>query len=392
MPDEAPQKPDHWSQIIPDVERLLMPGITHVPSPMFNAYYPAGYSYPSIVGEILSAGIGCVVLNRETSPACTELEVIVLDWLAKMFGLPRHFLASDDGPGGGIIQQSASEGVLVALLAAKMRTVKRVKMENPDWDEDIIKTKLVAYSSVESNLCVEKAGKLGSMTLRLLPADQDGRLRGAELARAILRDKHRGLIPCYVVATLGTTGTCAFDCLQEIGQVCQPQRIWLHVDAAYAGAAFVCPEYRHLMEGVELADSFTMNPHKWLLANFDCSTLWVKDRKYILDAFSIERPYMKSVESDRENYAPDFRNWEIGLGRRFRSLKLWLTLRLYGVAALQDRVRHHVSLAQRFANHVRLDPRFEIYKRPQLGLVCFKLKVDETLIFRTGRYSTNNLT
>ncbi|XP_073988427.1 aromatic-L-amino-acid decarboxylase-like isoform X2 [Rhodnius prolixus] len=379
IPREVPENPEHWTQIIPDIERLIMPGITHWHSPMFNAYFPAGQSYPSIVGDILSAGIGCVGFNWMTSPACTELEVIVMDWLAKLLHLPEHFLASSNGPGGGILQQSGSEGILVALITAKDKMVRKVQGRYPDWDDGLIKAKLVAYSSDQSNSAIEKAGLLGSMKIRLLPSDNMGRIQPKLLQEAIIEDKNKGLIPCFVVATLGTTGICAFDDLNQVGEVCQKENVWLHVDAAYAGAAFMCPEYQYLLAGVEYADSFNMNPHKWLLINFDCSAFWIKNRNDLLNAFSVDRVYLRDRGDAREKYAPDYRNWEIPLGRRFRSLKLWLTLRLYGVTNLRNYIRKQCALAKHFESLVRQDSRFELVSPAIMGLACFRLKGEDSL-------------
>ncbi|KAK9510841.1 hypothetical protein O3M35_005540 [Rhynocoris fuscipes] len=379
LPTEVPENAERWTEIIPDIERYIMPGITHWNSPMFNAYFPAGNSYPSIVGDILSAGIGCVGFNWMTSPACTELEVIVLDWLAKLINLPEHFLASSSGPGGGIIQTSGSEGILVALITAKDKMVRRMQTKFPDLDDGIIKAKLVAYSSDQSNSAIEKAGLLGSMKVRLLPCDNMGRLPANLLQEAITEDRNKGLIPCFVIATLGTTGTCGFDDLTQLGEVCHREKLWLHVDAAYAGAAFMCPEYQYLMAGVEYADSYNMNPHKWMLVNFDCSAFWIKNRNDLTNAFTVERIYLKDRNDTKEKYAPDFRNWEIPLGRRFRALKLWLTMRLYGVTNLQNFIRKQCSVAKHFESLVLQDCRFELITPASMGLVCFRLKGEDSL-------------
>lgn len=376
IPREAPQEPERWQDILADVERVIMPGVTHWHSPQFHAYYPTANSYPGIVGEMLSAGIGCMGFSWITSPACTELEVAMMDWLGKLMHLPQEFLNCSDGPGGGVIQGSASEATLVGLLAAKERTVRRIQTLHPEWDEGTIKGKLIAYSSDQSNSSVEKAGLLGSVPMRLLPTDDKCRLRGATLEQAIMSDTKKGLIPCYVVATLGTTGTCAFDCLEELGPICNREQLWLHVDAAYAGSAFVCPEFRHLMAGVHYADSYNFNPHKWMLVNFDCSAMWVKDSQYLVEAFSVDRIYLKHQHQGR---APDYRHWQIPLGRRFRSLKLWMVLRLYGVEGLQQHIRLQVSLAQEFENLLRGDSRFEIVTEISMGLVCFRLKGPDSL-------------
>lgn len=273
------------------------------------------------------------------------------------------------------LKGSASEVTFVALLAAKEKTVRDLKALQPDLDEGEIKAKLVAYSSNQSNSSVEKAGLLGSMPMRLLPVDKDGKLRGQTLLEAINKDKANGLIPCYVVANLGTTPTCAFDDIQELGPICNKENIWLHVDAAYAGTAFACPEYRHYLNGVEMADSFNFNPHKWMLVNFDCSAMWVKDAKYLVEAFNVERIYLADKH---KGLAPEYRHWQIALGRRFRALKLWFVLRIYGVDGIQRHVRKQIGLAKYFEQLVETDDRFEVCTS-SMGLVCFRMIGDDIL-------------
>ncbi|VVC42124.1 Pyridoxal phosphate-dependent decarboxylase,Aromatic-L-amino-acid [Cinara cedri] len=377
VPPEAPVKGEDWKTVLADVEKIIMPGITHWNSPQFHAYFPTGNSFPSIVGDMLSNGIGCIGFSWITSPACTELEVQVMNWFGKILDLPKEFLNESEGPGGGILQGSASEATLVCLLAAKDRTVKRIKMLNPNMDEGMIKSKLVAYTSNQSNSSVEKAGLLGSMPMRLLNVDNNGQMTGSILAKAIAEDVAKGLIPCYVVATLGTTGTCAFDRLEELGPICNENNIWLHIDAAYAGAAFVLPEYRHHMAGVKYADSFDVNLHKWLLVNFDCSAMWVKNATHLVDAFNVDRIYLKHSYQSEDPQLPDYRHWQIPLGRRFRALKMWFVLRLYGVEGLQAHIKKQVYLAELFGKFVEQDARFEIVMPVTMGLVCFRLKGDD---------------
>ncbi|KAL3282035.1 hypothetical protein HHI36_005238 [Cryptolaemus montrouzieri] len=352
-----------------------MPGLTHWQSPQFHAFYPAACSFPAIVGELLSAGFGCIGLSWTTNPAYTELEVLTMNWLGKLIGLPEEFLNCSRGSGGGVIQGSASEVIFIVLLAAKEKKVKELTAQGSSSTEAEIRGKLIAYSSDQSNSSVEKAGLLGSMPVRLLPTNKDGVLRGNVLAKAINEDKEKGLIPCYVVATLGTTSTCAFDSLDELGPICQKEGVWLHVDAAYAGAVFVCPEYRYLNKGVEYADSFNFNPHKWMLVNFDCSAMWVKNSKYLVEAFNVERIYLKD---QHKGMAPEYRHWQISLGRRFRALKLWFVLRSYGVEGIQKYVRHQISLAKYFEELVSKDDRYEICSS-SMALVCFRLKGDDSL-------------
>ncbi|XP_049867341.1 3,4-dihydroxyphenylacetaldehyde synthase 2-like [Pectinophora gossypiella] len=371
LPPEAPEEPEQWKDVLHDFTHFILPGITHWHSPRFHAFYPTGTSFASLVGSILSNGLGVIGFSWMSSPACTELEVVTMNWLGKLLGLPEQFLNCSTGPGGGVIQGSASEATLVGLLAAKDRTVRRIKQTNPDLDEGFIKAKLIAYSSDQSNSSVEKAGLLGSMKMRLLKTDADGKLRGDTLKKAFEEDQEQGLIPCYCVATLGTTGTCAFDPLYEIGPLCNEYNVWLHVDAAYAGAAFTCPEYRHLMNGVEYVDSFDVNAHKWMLVNFDCSCMWVKNGYDLIKTFDVQRIYLDDLENS--NKIPDYRHWQLPLGRKFRALKLWTVLRIYGTEGIRSHIRNQIGLAKYFAQLMQPDDRFVIEPEPAMGLVCFRL-------------------
>ncbi|CAG9854374.1 unnamed protein product [Phyllotreta striolata] len=378
LPKEAPQTGESWQDVLQDVDRIIMPGLTHWQSPRFHAYYPTANSFPSVIGEMLSAGFGCVGLSWIASPAYTELEVVMMNWLGKLLNLPEEFLNCSEGPGGGIIQGSASEVTFIGLLAAKEKKVKDLMEANPALKETDIRGKLVAYSSDQSNSSVEKAGLLGSVPMKLLPANESGQLTAETLLEAIRQDKEQGLIPCYLVTSLGTTPTCAFDDLLELGPLCNREGIWLHVDAAYAGTAFVCPEYRYLMKGVELADSFNFNPHKWMLVNFDCSAMWVKNAKYLVEAFNVQRIYLKD---NHNGLAPEYRHWQISLGRRFRALKLWFVLKIYGVEGIQKHVRGQIRLAKQFECLVLQDGRFEVCTS-SMGLVTFRLKGDNDLTER----------
>ncbi|KOB58186.1 Dopa decarboxylase 2 [Operophtera brumata] len=349
LPQEAPEQPEEWQEIINDFKETVLPGMS--------------------------------------SPVCTELEVLTMNWLGKLIGLPEEFLNCSSGPGGGVIQGSASEATLVGLLVAKEKTVRKLMKLNPDLDEDEIKPKLVAYTSDQCNSSVEKAGLLGSMKMRLLKADSNARLRGETLKQAFEEDRAQGLIPCYVIANLGTTGTCAFDALNEIGPVCKEADVWLHIDAAYAGAAFMCPEYRHLMKGVEYADSFDVNAHKWMPVSFDCSAMWVKNGYDLINTFDVQRIYLDDVQTDIK--IPDYRHWQMPLGRRFRSLKLWMVMRIYGAEGLRNLVRTQISLAQHFANLVRADDRFLVEPEPSMGLVCFRLKDGDNINKKLLKNLTN---
>ncbi|XP_011867954.1 PREDICTED: aromatic-L-amino-acid decarboxylase-like isoform X1 [Vollenhovia emeryi] len=371
VPSEAPQTPEQWKDVMADIERVIMPGVTHWQSPNFNAFFPAGHSYPSILADMLSAGIGCIGFSWFVSPACTELEVIVLDWLVKMLALPKEFLSCSVGKGGGVILGSASEGTLVTLLGAKTKKLKEVKEQYPNMTENEIVDKLVAYCSSQAHTGVERAGRMGGVKLRQLEVDEKYQLRGDTFAEAIRKDIEEGFIPFYIVATLGTTASCAFDRLDEIGIIANREDVWLHVDAAYAGSAFICPEFRYLMKGIETVNSFNFNPHKWMLVNFDCSVLWLKNPTYFTNAFNVEAEFLKH---EMQDLVTDYRHWQIPLARRFRSLKLWFVMRLYGVENLQKYIRSHVAQAHEFEALVLSDPRFEIIGHVLMGLVCFRLK------------------
>nr|XP_023018452.1 aromatic-L-amino-acid decarboxylase-like [Leptinotarsa decemlineata] len=373
LPEKTPFFGEPWQGVLSDVDRVIVPGLTHWQSPNFHAYFPTANSYPGVVGELFSAGLGCISTDWESNPACVELEVRMMDWLAKMLGLPNHFLNESEGPGGGVIQNAASESTLVGLLSGKQRTIKTILNKNPKLTANEVKEKLIAYTSKESNSSVEKASLLASVPMRLLSTDDNCSLRGKVLQEAINEDRAAGLIPCCVVASLGTTGTCAFDDLEELGKICAKENMWLHVDAAYAGAALVCPEYRYLMKGIEYVDSFNFNPHKWFLVNSDCSAMWFKNTNDVEAAFKLQSSMIKDP-----TFKPQIEDWQIPTSRRFRALKLWFVMRIYGVEGIQKYIREQVSLAKYLESLVREDDRYELLVS-SLGVVCFRLKGDDSL-------------
>nr|XP_027809170.1 aromatic-L-amino-acid decarboxylase isoform X1 [Marmota flaviventris] len=373
IPTEAPQEPEAFEDVINDIEKIIMPGVTHWHSPYFFAYFPTASSYPSMLADMLCGAVGCIGFSWAASPACTELETVMMDWLGKMLQLPEEFLAGKAGEGGGVIQGSASEATLVALLAARTKVTRRLQAASPELSQAAIMEKLVAYFSDQAHSSVERAGLIGGVQMKAIPSDGKFAMRASALQEALEQDKAAGLIPFFVVATLGTTSCCSFDNLLEVGPICKKEDMWLHIDAAYAGSAFICPEFRHLLNGVEFADSFNFNPHKWLLVNFDCSAMWVKKRTDLTGAFKLDPVYLKHSHQD-SGLITDYRHWQIPLGRRFRSLKLWFVFRMYGVKGLQAHIRKHVQLAQKFESLVRQDSRFEICAEVTLGLVCFRLK------------------
>lgn len=297
----------------------------------------------------------------------------MMNWLGKFINLPEQFLNSGPGNGGGVIQGSASESILVAILTAREQTVRRFKRDYPDMDEGLIRSKLVGYSSDQSNSCVEKGGILGAVPLRLLPADKNCVLQGSTLEQAIQEDLSRGLIPCICIATMGTTGTCAFDDIPGLGTTSNKFNVWLHIDAAYAGSFFCLPEFQHTMKGIELANSFNFNLHKLMHVNFDCCAMWLQDVDTVVQSFTVDRIYLEH-QFQGQSLAPDYRHWQIALGRRFRSLKVWFTLRAYGKDKIREILWRRIHLAELMEQKLRTDSRFEILFSAYMGLVIFRLR------------------
>jgi aromatic-L-amino-acid decarboxylase len=366
LPSQPPAQGEPFEAVLQDVEKLILPGITHWQSPNFFAYFPCNNSGASILGDLLSSGLGVQGMLWATSPACTELETHVLDWLVYMLDLPQKFLSSQTG--GGVIQDTASSASLCALLAARERATKFLSNTRGCHG------KLVAYTSAQAHSSIEKAVQiagLGRDNLRLIEVDENFAMRPDTLAKRVQADRQNGLVPCFVCTTVGTTSSNAIDPLHEIGRICHEQNIWLHVDAAMSGTAALCPEFRHIHRGLEFADSYCFNPHKWMFTNFDCDCFYVADRKGLIQTLSILPEYLKNKATET-GAVIDYRDWQIPLGRRFRSLKLWFVIRHYGVQGLQHHVREHVRLAQQFATWVRQDKQFEIAAPAPLNLVCFR--------------------
>ncbi|XP_023225375.1 histidine decarboxylase-like [Centruroides sculpturatus] len=377
LPESAPIEGEKWEDIFNDIERVIMPGVTHWQSPHMHAYFPAINCPGSLLGDILSNAIGCLGFTWASSPACTELEIIVMDWLGKMIGLPEAFLHDhSNGLGGGVIQTSASEATFVALLAARTEVIQRVKKDYPDLDEAEINGRLVAYCSDQAHSSVEKAGLIGLVKMHYIESDENLSLRGEKLKETVERDKQKSLIPFFLCATLGTTGACSFDNLSELGPICQKENIWIHVDAAYAGTAFICPEFRKWMKGIEYVQSFAFNPSKWMMVHFDCTAMWVKNSGALHRTFNVNPLYL---HHENTGLAIDFMHWQIPLSRRFRSLKLWFVIRSFGITGLQEHIRYTIKLAIEFEKLVQEDKRFEIPAKRHLGLIVFRLKGENEL-------------
>lgn len=366
LPPAPPAHGEPFDVILRDVEQIIMPGITHWQSPSFFGFFPSNTSGPSILGELLSAGLGVQGMLWSTSPACTELETHVLDWLVDLLALPPAFKSSSTG--GGVIQDSASSAALCAILAARERATEgRSNVSGADGS-------LVAYASTQTHSSVEKGVRiagLGSDNLRLIEADENQAMRPDRLAEAIRKDLADGRRPCFVCATIGTTSSTAIDPIAAIGRICREYGLWLHVDSAMAGTAAICPEFHYLQDGLELADSYCFNPHKWMFTNFDCDCFFVADRARLIRTLSILPEYLRNKATE-SGAVIDYRDWQVPLGRRFRALKLWFVIRSFGVEGLRDRIRQHILLAREFAGWVQKDPRFELAAPAPLNLVCFR--------------------
>ena len=359
LPADPPAGPEPMERIFEDFQTTILPGMTHWQHPGWFAYFPANTSPPSVLAEILTAGLGAQCMSWATSPAATELEEAVLGWLGKMLGLPAGFT--------GVIQDTASTSTLVALLTARERATGFAS------GRDGMRRPLVVYASEEAHSSVEKAARIagyGRENLRLVAADGAYAMIPAALERAVEEDAGRGLVPCCVVATVGTTSSTAVDPLDAIGDVCRARGLWLHVDAAYAGTAALLPEMRWILEGAWKADSLVVNPHKWMLTGFDCSAYFVRDSAALVRTFDVSPEYLRTAADDRVR---NYRDWGIALGRRFRALKLWFVIRSYGVEGLRAVVREHLRLAGLFRAWVEEDRRFELMAPSPFGLVVFRL-------------------
>lgn len=371
LPKVPPQNGESFDKIMKDVDEIIMPGITHWQSPNFFAYFPANTSFPSILGDLASSGLGVQGMIWATSPAATELETRVLDWLADMMDMPEKFKSTSTG--GGVIQDTASTSALTAVIAARERATKFESNKNG------VRQKLVAYVSTQTHTSLEKAIKMagiGKENLRAIEVNEKFAMHPGLLEKQIQQDKENGLHPFFVCATIGTTSSNAMDPVCEIGEICRRENCWLHVDAAMSGTAMLCPEFRYLNKGVEFADSYCFNPHKWMFTNFDCDVFWVANRNELIHTFSILPEYLKNKATE-SGAVFDYRDWHVQLGRRFRSLKLWFVIRHYGVEGLQHHIRKHVEIAGKFASWIQNSDDFELVVGPPLNLVCFRHKAGD---------------
>ena len=369
LPEHPPTDAEPFGDVLADLDRVLMPGITHWQHPSFFAYFPANTSYPAILGELAAAGLGVQGMSWVTSPACTEVETLMMDWMLELLGLPERF-HSTSATGGGVIHGSASEATLASILAARWRATGG--QVNTDGDT----SHLVAYATSQAHSSIEKGLRIagiGTSQLRIVAHDASFAMCTDEFERMVTQDRAQGLTPFWVCCTRGTTSSMAFDPVNEIGLVARREGMWMHVDAAMSGIAALAPEHRWVNDGLELADSYCTNPHKWMGVNFDCDLFYTADRVALLGALSILPEYLRSAAAE-SGAVIDYRDWQVPLGRRFRALKLWFTIRAGGVADAISMIHRHVATTQQLAQWVGADDRFEIVAPHPLNLLCLRLK------------------
>lgn len=364
LPDRGPESSESFNELFKDFKDIIMPGMTHWESPNFMGYFPANNSYPSVLGEMLTATLGAQCMSWLTSPAATELEEQVMIWLRKAIGMPEAFT--------GVIQSTASTSTLCALLMARER-ITDFEVNETGFPNDETFT---VYCSSETHSSIEKDVKIagfGRKNLRKIPVDDTFAMQADALEEAIQNDLENGHKPTAAVVTIGTTGSTAIDPLKEIGEICANYDIFLHVDAAYAGTALLLPEMRWMNDGIEFADSFVFNPHKWMFTNFDCSAFYVQDEALLVRTFEIMPEYLKTPEDQR---VKNYRDWGIPLGRRFRALKLWFVMRSFGIKGLQEKIRNHIELAQGLKNEIDQHKHFELLAPVPLNTICFRFHPD----------------
>ncbi len=360
LPKHAPGTGESFDDILDDFNDIIMPGMTHWESPNFMAYFPANKSYPSVLAEMLTATLGAQCMSWITSPAATELEERMMEWLRGMTGLPESFT--------GVIQDTASTATLAALLMARERVSDFGVNEEGFYGRDTY----TVYCSSETHSSIEKDVKIagfGKQNLRKIGVDENYAMDSEQLEAVIRKDLEEGLKPACVVATLGTTGSTAIDPLPEIADICSRYEIFLHIDAAFAGTALLLPEMRGMIEGIEQADSFVFNPHKWMFTNFDCSAFYVRDEALLVRTFEIYPEYLKAPEDER---VKNYRDWGIQLGRRFRALKLWFVIRCFGVEGLRKKIRHHLELTAGLKEKIAHNKDFELLAPVPLNTLCFR--------------------
>ncbi len=358
--ERAPEHPEPFDEVLADLDRVVVPGLAHWQHPGWFAFFPAQTSPPAVLGELAAAGIGVQGMLWSTSPAATEIESHVLDWLVDLMGVPQSWKST--GPGGGVLQAGASTATHTAMVVAREQCRQRTGAPAE---------KMVAYTSNQAHSSLQKGATMAGLGhIRLLDVDSEFAARPAALAEAVAADRRAGLEPAFVGSNIGTTGTAAVDPLRPLGEIARAEQMWHHVDAAYGGSAMVCDEFRSCHDGLELADSYTFNPHKWLATNLECSVMWVADRGPLISTLSVTPPYLRNPASE-SGQVIDYRDWHAPLGRPFRALKLWFVLRGFGAEGLRRMIRNHVGWARALAERVDDHPRLERIAPVHFALVSF---------------------
>ncbi|MFY0685536.1 MAG: aspartate aminotransferase family protein [Cyclobacteriaceae bacterium] len=360
IPSYPPEDSEVFDNLMSDLDQIIMPGITHWQHPNFHAYFSGNNSYPSIIAELLTAGLGAQCMIWETSPAAAELEEKMMEWLKSLMGLPKQW--------HGVIQDTASTSTLAAILTAREQKTKSNQL-------GMSAERLRIYCSTQTHSSIDKAVRIagiGSNNLVKVDVDEHLAMNPEKLAHAIKNDLSAGYVPTAVVSTLGTTSTLAMDPVDAIDNIAKQYQIWHHVDAAYAGSAFVLPHERPA--GLTHIDSYVFNPHKWLFTNFDCSAYYVKDKDKLIDTFEILPEYLKTGTRGRVN---DYRDWGIPLGRRFRALKLWFVLRTFGAKGIRARISDHIDHGKWLAEQIDSHISFELLIPRTLNLVVFRYKTSQ---------------
>jgi aromatic-L-amino-acid/L-tryptophan decarboxylase len=361
LPSRAPEDPEPFDAIMSDFERVLVPGLTHWNSPRFFAYFAITGSPPGVLADFLSAALNQQAMLWRTSPAATELEAVTLGWVRQLIGLPDDF--------EGVIYDTASIATMHALVAARESALADVRGRGLVGRTDL--PRVAIYCSDQTHSSIDKAVitiGLGHQSLRKVATDDRFRMRVDALCDAIARDRAAGILPVAVVATVGTTSTTSIDPVAEIGDVCARERIWMHVDAAYGGAAAMLPSHAHVLDGASRADSLVVNPHKWLFTPFDLSAFYCRRMDVVREAFSLTPEYLRSADPGVRNLM----DTGIQLGRRFRALKLWMVLRRYGAREIRGHIARHIALAQQFASWVDVHEDFERLAPVPFSVVCFR--------------------
>ncbi len=361
LPALPPASSEPMSRILDDFEKIILPGITHWNHPGFMAYFSITGSAPGILGEMLSAALNVNGMLWRTSPAATELEEVVLDWLRTMLGLPDSFK--------GVITDTASVSSLVAIAAAREHLQRNIRERGMSGRSDLPPLRL--YCSEHAHSSIEKGAitlGIGQEGVRKIASDESFRMRADLLAAAIAEDRKQGFLPFCVVATVGTTSTTSIDPAPAIAEICRREDLWLHVDGAYGGVSGLVPELRHHLDGCAESHSLVVNPHKWLFTPIDCSVLYTRRTDILRQAFSLVPEYLKTADANVTNYM----DWGVQLGRRFRSLKLWFVIRSFGVDGLAANIREHCRLANLFASWVKTDPAYELLAPVPFSVVCFR--------------------